>query len=103
MKMNEQNWWFSVLLYLPCETEESTLNKDKKVRRRVSLEAAIIEDELELYFLTLSFWFSYRSLHYLPRFLLFPFWILLFVVLFRGEAGVCCRGSGLTDPERTTV
>lgn len=42
----------------------------KKIVSRVSLEAAMIEEGLELYFLTLRFVFRYRSLHYLPSFLL---------------------------------
>jgi hypothetical protein len=53
--------------------------RERMVMRRVSLEAAIIEEGLQLYFLTLLLWFSYRSLHYLPSFLLF-FWGFFFLI-----------------------
>lgn len=43
------------------------MNKDKMM---VSLETAIVEERLKLHFLIPCFWFSYRSLHYLPSFFL---------------------------------
>jgi hypothetical protein len=48
--------------------ESSSVKKEKMM---MSLESAIIEERLELYFLIPCFWFSYRSLHYLPSFFLF--------------------------------
>jgi hypothetical protein len=66
---------------------------------RLSLEAAIVEEGLELYFLTLWLCFSYRSLHYLTSFLLsFPFFYLWFC--FVGGGGVWCVRFGSDRPAR---
>lgn len=64
-KIGGSSLYFSCV-YLPWETGESIVNMEKMVRR-VILEAAIMEEELQLYFLTHCCWFSYRSLHYLPK------------------------------------
>jgi hypothetical protein len=73
-----------VSFHLPCETGESTVKKREMMVMRVSLEAAIIEEGLELYFLTLC---SGSTIDPCIIFQVFFFsfeFFILFVVLFVG-------------------